>query len=85
MIPYLPPSREQQIKRLKEEIFDVLVIGGGCVGSGGEDLLRVHFYFFIFYRVCTRYSTSYMYEETRATIVKGNEPFTFLFCFGGIS
>eukprot|EP00611_Tribonema_gayanum_P009894 TRINITY_DN19778_c0_g1_i1.p1 TRINITY_DN19778_c0_g1~~TRINITY_DN19778_c0_g1_i1.p1 ORF type:complete len:456 (+),score=128.47 TRINITY_DN19778_c0_g1_i1:95-1462(+) len=32
--PYLPPSREAQLSRLKSEHFDVLVIGGGCVGSG---------------------------------------------------
>lgn len=34
--PYVAPTREDQIKALKEEVFDVLVIGGGCVGSGGE-------------------------------------------------
>ncbi|CAM9750682.1 unnamed protein product, partial [Discosporangium mesarthrocarpum] len=34
VIPYLAPPRGQQIQRLKDEIFDVLVIGGGCVGSG---------------------------------------------------
>lgn len=34
--PYVAPTREGQIKALKEEVFDVLVIGGGCVGSGGE-------------------------------------------------
>lgn len=34
--PYVAPTREAQIKALKEEVFDVLVIGGGCVGSGGE-------------------------------------------------
>lgn len=32
----MAPTREDQIKALKEEVFDVLVIGGGCVGSGGE-------------------------------------------------
>ncbi|CAN0134977.1 unnamed protein product, partial [Hapterophycus canaliculatus] len=34
--PYVAPTRQEQIKALKEELFDVLVIGGGCVGSGGE-------------------------------------------------
>ncbi|CAM9299413.1 unnamed protein product, partial [Chrysoparadoxa australica] len=34
VIPYLPPTRESQLKRLEDEDFDLLVIGGGCVGSG---------------------------------------------------
>ena len=34
VIPYLAPSRDQQLHRLRTEEFDVLVIGGGCVGSG---------------------------------------------------
>ena len=34
VVPYVPPSREEQIKRLKDQAFDVLVVGGGCVGSG---------------------------------------------------
>ena len=29
-----PPSRESQVARLKDEEFDVLVIGGGATGSG---------------------------------------------------
>ena len=33
--PFSIPSREAQLKRLKNESFDVLVIGGGCVGAGG--------------------------------------------------
>ena len=37
--PYVAPTREEQIKALKEDVFDVLVIGGGCVGSGGELVL----------------------------------------------
>lgn len=32
----MAPTRQEQIKALKEELFDVLVIGGGCVGSGGK-------------------------------------------------
>lgn len=28
------PTRTSQLKRLKQETFDVLVIGGGCVGAG---------------------------------------------------
>ena len=28
------PSRKQQIQRLKDDEFDVLVIGGGATGSG---------------------------------------------------
>ena len=32
--PYSLPTRDQQLVRLKKEAFDVLVIGGGCVGSG---------------------------------------------------
>jgi len=35
--PYSVPTREKQLKRLQNETFDVLVIGGGCVGAGGED------------------------------------------------
>lgn len=35
----MAPTREEQIKALKEDVFDVLVIGGGCVGSGGELVL----------------------------------------------
>ena len=34
--PYSVPTREKQLKRLQNETFDVLVIGGGCVGSGGR-------------------------------------------------
>ncbi|CAM9701423.1 unnamed protein product, partial [Phaeothamnion confervicola] len=34
VIPYLAPPRAEQLRRLREEEFDVLVIGGGCVGSG---------------------------------------------------
>ena len=30
----LLPTRKEQIKRLKEDEFDVLVIGGGATGSG---------------------------------------------------
>ena len=32
--PYLPPSREEMISRMKQETFDILVIGGGA--SGGD-------------------------------------------------
>ena len=28
------PSRSQQLQRLKEDEFDVLVVGGGATGSG---------------------------------------------------
>jgi len=34
VIPYQPPSRDEQIERLKNEEYDVLIIGGGCVGTG---------------------------------------------------
>ena len=34
VFPWAAPSRKEQIHRLKNEKFDVLVIGGGCVGSG---------------------------------------------------
>lgn len=34
VIPWSAPTRESQIDRLKGEIFDVVVIGGGCVGAG---------------------------------------------------
>lgn len=34
VIPWSAPTRESQIERLKNEIFDVVVIGGGCVGAG---------------------------------------------------
>ncbi len=34
VLPWLPPTREEQKKRLKTEVFDVLVIGGGATGSG---------------------------------------------------
>ncbi|GAB5036550.1 glycerol-3-phosphate mitochondrial [Nannochloropsis oceanica] len=32
--PYSLPTRDDQLGRLKKESYDVLVIGGGCVGSG---------------------------------------------------
>ncbi|KAL8430771.1 hypothetical protein Efla_004007 [Eimeria flavescens] len=32
--PYLPPSREAMISKMKQEKFDVLVIGGGASGGG---------------------------------------------------
>ncbi|CDJ57099.1 hypothetical protein EMWEY_00030540, partial [Eimeria maxima] len=32
--PYLPPSREEMITKMKQEQFDVLVIGGGSAGVG---------------------------------------------------
>ena len=35
--PYCVPTREAQIKKLKSEKYDVLVIGGGCVGAGGKE------------------------------------------------
>ena len=34
VLPWLPPSRNDQKKRLKSEVFDILVIGGGATGSG---------------------------------------------------
>ncbi|CEG45922.1 glycerol-3-phosphate dehydrogenase [Plasmopara halstedii] len=34
IIPYETPSRAVQLQRLKQEHFDVLVIGGGATGSG---------------------------------------------------
>ena len=34
VLPWLPPSRDEQKKRLKSESFDILVIGGGATGSG---------------------------------------------------
>jgi FAD dependent oxidoreductase len=34
VIPWATPSREEQLRRLKSEEFDVVVIGGGCVGAG---------------------------------------------------
>lgn len=34
VIPWAAPSREEQLRRLKEETFDMVVIGGGCVGAG---------------------------------------------------
>ena len=34
VFPWSAPSREAQLESLREEVFDVLVIGGGCVGSG---------------------------------------------------
>ena len=33
--PFSIPGRDAQLRRLKAEQFDVLVIGGGCVGAGG--------------------------------------------------
>ena len=32
--PWSAPSRESHIKSLREDKFDVIVIGGGCVGNG---------------------------------------------------
>mmetsp|Transcript_20488 Transcript_20488/g.33013 ORF Transcript_20488/g.33013 Transcript_20488/m.33013 type:complete len:617 (-) Transcript_20488:289-2139(-) len=34
VMPYACTTREEQLKRLQTEPFDVLVIGGGCVGAG---------------------------------------------------
>jgi len=34
VIPWTAPSRDLQVQRLKDEAFDVVVIGGGCVGAG---------------------------------------------------
>ncbi|GBG27847.1 Glycerol-3-phosphate dehydrogenase, mitochondrial [Hondaea fermentalgiana] len=34
VFPWSPPSREEQLKELETEKYDLLVIGGGCVGSG---------------------------------------------------
>ena len=34
MIPWTSPTRAEQLGRLQKEDFDVLVIGGGCVGAG---------------------------------------------------
>ncbi|KAG6604483.1 Glycerol-3-phosphate dehydrogenase [Phytophthora cinnamomi] len=34
IMPYETPSRAAQLQRLKQEQFDVLVIGGGATGSG---------------------------------------------------
>lgn len=34
VIPWSAPTREEQLDRLKTETFDVVVIGGGCVGAG---------------------------------------------------
>jgi len=34
VFPWMAPTRKEQLDRLKEEQFDLLVIGGGCVGSG---------------------------------------------------
>ena len=34
VIPWASPSRSEQLDRLQKEDFDVLVIGGGCVGAG---------------------------------------------------
>ena len=34
VLPWLPPTRDEQKKRLKSEVFDILVIGGGATGSG---------------------------------------------------
>ncbi len=34
VVPWSCPSREEDVKALASEEFDVLVIGGGCVGAG---------------------------------------------------
>jgi glycine/D-amino acid oxidase-like deaminating enzyme len=34
VFPFSFPSREANLRRLEKEHFDVLVIGGGCVGAG---------------------------------------------------
>uniref|UniRef100_A0A7S1XVP7 Glycerol-3-phosphate dehydrogenase n=1 Tax=Phaeomonas parva TaxID=124430 RepID=A0A7S1XVP7_9STRA len=34
VVPYVAPSRSKQLQRLKEDDFDVLVIGGGATGCG---------------------------------------------------
>lgn len=34
VFPFSLPPRDALVKRLEKEVFDVLVIGGGCVGAG---------------------------------------------------
>lgn len=34
VLPWSAPTRESQLQRLQSQEFDVLVIGGGCVGAG---------------------------------------------------
>ena len=34
IIPWVAPTRAEQLKRLATEEFDVVVVGGGCVGAG---------------------------------------------------
>jgi hypothetical protein len=34
VIPWTSPTRAEQLERLRTEEFDLLVIGGGCVGAG---------------------------------------------------
>mmetsp|Transcript_85668 Transcript_85668/g.228414 ORF Transcript_85668/g.228414 Transcript_85668/m.228414 type:complete len:663 (-) Transcript_85668:20-2008(-) len=34
VLPWMPPTREEQKQKLKTEYFDILVIGGGATGSG---------------------------------------------------
>ena len=34
VMPYSAPPRKENVRRLKEEQFDVLVVGGGSVGAG---------------------------------------------------
>ncbi len=33
-VPWRPPPRSASIQRAKSETFDLVVIGGGCVGTG---------------------------------------------------
>jgi glycerol-3-phosphate dehydrogenase len=34
VIPWSTPPRGEQLRRLREEEFDLVVVGGGCVGAG---------------------------------------------------
>jgi glycerol-3-phosphate dehydrogenase len=34
VLPYAAPTRAENLKRLRTETFDVVVVGGGCVGAG---------------------------------------------------
>ena len=39
------PTRSEQLKALEDEVYDVLVIGGGATGSGIANSSNIYYYY----------------------------------------